>query len=148
MWLTLLDSTMAEPTPEEKLRALRYGLTLITVIGVIGVLLVVALAAAWRRSHKRLASIEAELKELRQSRRQLQEDAWASAAGRVEMEIDPAPVQELMEQGNEIDEEAEEDEEESWDTGSNYEDDEDWEDDEDEDSDETDEEEGDKPGWR
>lgn len=69
------------------MQAFRYGLILIVGIGIVGILLIVAMLAAWRNFHKRIAELEAE----RDARRDQQDhpDAWREAGDRVEVE--PAP---------------------------------------------------------
>ncbi|MEM1107652.1 MAG: hypothetical protein AAGH99_03075 [Planctomycetota bacterium] len=73
-----------KPTPEERMQAFRVGLILIVGIGIVGILLIVAMLAAWRNFHKRIAQLEAERDERR--RDELPPDAWREAGDRVEIE--------------------------------------------------------------
>ena len=99
-YLLLADT---EPTIEDKVRALRFGFIMITVIGIIGILLIVAMVGAWRNFHKRLGQLEAERDEAR--RALMPDDAWRTAGERVEVEPAPGPPG----RGREPDEEDEDD---------------------------------------
>ncbi len=83
--LPLLAET--DPQIDDKLRAIRLGFILIIAIGIVGILLIIALVAAWRNFHKRLAELEAERDELRRS--VLPDDAWQTAGQRVAVEPPP-----------------------------------------------------------
>lgn len=90
----------AELTTDDKIRALRFGFTMIVIIGIVGVLLIVALIGAWRNFHKRLRQLEADRDEARQA--MMPDDAWQAAGQRVEVE--PAPGSPGRSRGDEEDE--------------------------------------------
>ncbi len=74
------------PTPEEVER-LHYALILIIAIGVVGILLILAMLAAWRNFHKRIAELEAERDERRNQ--DPHADLWQASGDRVELEPTP-----------------------------------------------------------
>ncbi|MEM9418066.1 MAG: hypothetical protein AAGA25_03285, partial [Planctomycetota bacterium] len=77
-----------EPTPEERMQAFRFGLILIVGIGIVGILLIVAMLAAWRNFHKRIAELEAE-RDARREQSGTHTDLWQEAGDRVEVEATP-----------------------------------------------------------
>ncbi|MEM7627473.1 MAG: hypothetical protein AAF333_17895 [Planctomycetota bacterium] len=105
MLLTLL--AQAEPTVDDKMRALRFGFVMIVVIGIVGILLIVAMIGAWRNFHKRLAQLETERDEARQTL--MPDDAWEAAGQRVEVEPAPGPPGRSSRRSDEDDEEDDDD---------------------------------------
>ncbi|MBB6429671.1 hypothetical protein [Algisphaera agarilytica] len=89
-FLTLLAAVADpnEPTPEERMQAYRFGLILIVGIGIVGILLIVAMLAAWRNFHKRIAQLEAE-RDARREQAGPHTDLWQEAGDRVEVEPSP-----------------------------------------------------------
>jgi len=84
----LAQAAKQAPSPEDVER-LHYALILIIAIGVVGILLILAMLAAWRNFHQRIAELEAE----RDARRNQDPhaDLWQESGDRVELEPTPAP---------------------------------------------------------
>lgn len=93
--LTAFASILAAATPRspqpEDVQRLHYALILTIAIGIVGILLIVAMLAAWRNFHKRIAELEAE----RDARRKQDPhaDAWQESGDRVEIEPTPPDPQ-------------------------------------------------------
>ena len=99
--ILLAQSASRTDAQLEQLRSGYLGIVLITLLGTFGLLMILALAALWRRSLKRQKRLERQIQEMRATAASMG-DAWAAAARRVEV-ASPHPGDEAEDEEEEED---------------------------------------------